>query len=133
MALHSGEVLHNAINGIDLGMHTRHPNAPQADIFGFKYDFRFYSLQLFGGVLVFWSARLAVCTVRIAKGSVIASERAWKNIAYITLFVAPIVPMHIFAVAATVMMVLAAAGQVIARRTRPSRASVPAGILPNEG
>lgn len=119
MMLHSGEILYNAVNGIELGMYKRSPGAPQANIFGFRYDFRFYSLQLFGGVLIFWSARIALAAVRIARGSNTAHSAAWRNIAYVSLLVAPIVPMHIFAVATTVIMVLGAAGLLIAGRRVP--------------
>jgi hypothetical protein len=117
MALHCGEILYNTINGIEVGMHTRHPNAPQANIFGFNYDFRFYSLQVFGGALIYWSVRLAICAVGLVQASTTAASRAWKNIAYIVVFVLPIVPMHIFAIATVVVAGIAALGLAYALPT----------------
>lgn len=117
MILHSGEILYNQIIGADPGIYTRQPGAPHANLWGFTYDFRFYSLQLFGGALIWMGSRLAWCSIGMVRGSLAARRRAWESVIFVVLFVLPLVPMHIFAVGTTAVMAIACAGLGVMRRT----------------
>jgi hypothetical protein len=115
MALHSGEIWYNQILGVNPGMHTRAPGAPYVTVGSFTYDFRFYSLQLFGGTLLYLSATIAMAAIRFVQGDAMASPMARKRIFQAVLLVAPLVPMHIFAVATAVMMAIAWVGLVLVK------------------
>lgn len=130
MLLHSGEILYNAVNGIEVGMYKRSPGAPHASIFGFSYDFRFYSLQIFGGTLIYWGSRMTISAIRIAKGSGTARREAWRRVLYIFLLVAPLIPMHVFAVATAVLMAMASVGLSIVRLQPADRTEPLPDVLP---
>jgi hypothetical protein len=115
MAVHSGEIWYNQIFGLNLGIHARAPGTPQVTIGSFSYDFRFYSLQLFGGALLYLGGSLAVAALGFVQGVPTSLETARKRIIQVLLFVAPLIPMHIFAVATAVIMGIACVGLVLAK------------------
>jgi hypothetical protein len=118
MALHNSEILYNQILGINPGMYTRALTAPQVTLGSFTYDFRFYSLQLFGGMLLYLGATLAMAAVHHVQGAPSALRIARRRVIQVVLLVAPLIPMHVFAVATIIMMALAWGGLLLVKRPR---------------
>lgn len=129
MAIHDGEVLLNQATGHSSippeARHTRPAGAPVANVLGFEYDFRFYSLMLFGTYVLMHTTRIAFAAARIARGDEAARREAWQRTGIVLLLVAPIVPMHIFAVATAVLMLIGAAGLALARPVAVRTAELP--------
>ena len=64
---------------------------------GFIYDFRFYSLILFGGVVLLPSVRCLTATIRLARGNAEASRDLWVPLLMLIALNIPLIPLQDFA------------------------------------
>lgn len=116
MALHSAEIWHNQLLGVNPTMHSSASGGPQVTLGWFSYDFRFYSLQLFGGMLVYFGATVAMAAVHYVQGAPSALRVVRKRAIQAMLCVAPLIPMHAFALATGITMAIALGGSILVKR-----------------
>ena len=112
---------------IEIAWHTVHGHATYDGRAVFGYDWRSYSLLLFGVLLVIQGARLLRHADRLVDGDPAARGALLRTIAVVLAIVGPTIPIHaVFGVALSALGAVTFVVVAVGARPRRATASVPA-------